>query len=162
VLQRMVPRIFDDGRTVVGRCAHDMVPHIELIEQLGDLVIQAPPLDIEMQQAPMLAVKQKYLGQRRDASVLAERARPAKAKLLQIRPGEIAYISPSLEDLIEHVVVKANQYAVLRFADVDFVSVGIQLERRPIRFQRVFVGKLAGTSMTDNLQSSAALGDLLH
>jgi hypothetical protein len=63
--------------------------------------------------------------------------------------------------MIEHVVVKTNEHAILRFADVDFVTIAAELERCAVGFERVFVRVLRRAAMTENVDALAALGDSL-
>jgi hypothetical protein len=61
--------------------------------------------------------------------------------------------------MIEHVIVKADEHTVLGRPNVDLVSVGSQLERGPVSFQRVLMRKLDSPTMADNVNVIPSLRD---
>ena len=161
VAPRLVALVLQDHPAVVGVAVADVVPQVHLRQQFGDRLVQPGPLDVQVHQARVTAVQVEDLGQRRDAALVAEPAGVAEPEPLQVLPGPVGHVAVGLQVLVEHVVVEADEHAVLGGPDVDLVAVPAQLERGPERLQGVLVGELGRAPVANDVGAPAPLGDAL-
>src|SRR5262245_1889078 len=89
--------------------------------------------------------------------MIAEGARIPERKRLKLVPSRFVHCSVRFEEPVEHVVVEANENAVLRLANVDFVAVAAQFEGGAIGFERVLVGEFVSAPMADDHGLPASL-----
>ncbi len=142
VLERLESWVFDDCRAVIGWRADHMVPEVHFVEELDDLSVHARLLEIQVDEAGVLTMKLEGLCERGDSAIVAEPAGVTESCAAKLRPGDFAHIAVELDEAVEHVVVKADEHAVLGHADVDFVAVGAKIESRAVGFDRVLMREL--------------------
>src|SRR5262249_10057121 len=130
-------------------------------QQLGNLFVQAVALDIKVHEPGIFAMQIEDLDERRNAALIAEPAGLAKVQALQFFPCDLADVAITIEQSIEHVVVKHDEDAVFRAANLELVAVAAEQKSSAKCLESVFVRVLGRTPMADDVSVLEALGDAL-
>src|SRR5690242_10507381 len=104
-----------------------------------------------MHQSRVAAMQLKDFDERGNSALCPEAARLTEAKSLQFAPRVVAHITVRFEQAIQHVVVKANEHAVLGGPNVELVAIAAQLECRTISFESIFMRELRCAAMTNDI-----------
>ena len=138
---------------------HDVIPHVVLIQQFSDRLVQARAFDVQKHQPGMFPMQFEHLAKSRDSRISPELSRIAKLELLEIFPQIFRDIPITFQQMIDHVVMKADQHPIPGLSYIDFIPIPSQFETRPIRFQSIFVREFDCTAMANQMRSLPSFRD---
>jgi hypothetical protein len=127
-----------------------MVPHVRLVEDSGEVLVESWSLHIKVQQHGPLPRESQQRGERGRTRPFGGRAvDELRLQCKEVGIGKVLNLAKAIREMVEHVIVEHDEHAIGGAAHIHLAAVGAVVHGRRVGFQGVLGCERAGAAMRE-------------